>query len=237
MRFLSLLLLSACSATAVDEYEVCALEVALASPAGAPGDAITLTGTPFTSVRDTRVEVGGVPATVELVKRVDIGECAERTCASNGDCSDCGGICGGDGLCAPTFHCGECDTCRDQAGCAPCGLCQGLTLEPGRRIECFGDALEGTVGHCDQCQETMIFVVPAVPPGLTAVFVTNRNGQSEAIPFEVLPGPAGTGDTGAGTGDTGTTDTGTIDTGAPTGDTGAPPATGDTSSDTAGGSG
>jgi hypothetical protein len=227
MRLLPLLLV-ACNATVVDEYEICSLEVTLEPASGAPGATIVVTGTPFTEVRDTRVEVGGVRAEVSLVLRADRNVCEDFVCVTSEDCGGCSdeATCE-DGQCvAPPsdYYCGLCDLCRADAGCAPCGICEGLEFEPSVRTECFGDPLGATpvLGACDQCVETIEFVVPQVPAGLTSVLVLNRNGQSEATPFEVLPGPDPTGDTGD-------TETGDTETGAPpTGDTGDTDETGDT---------
>ncbi|MEQ1502662.1 MAG: hypothetical protein ABMB14_10545 [Myxococcota bacterium] len=182
--------LGGCSSTVVEEFETCQIDLTLTPAEGAPGAEIVATGTPLSEVRDTRVEVGGVAATVSAVVR--------------------------DG-------CDTCDSCRSDAGCAPCGLCAGLALEAAARDACFGDPLADppSPSSCDACVESMTFVVPDAPPGLTTVFVVNRNGQSLAIPFEVLPGASTTGDTGAtaiGTGDTGGTSAG--DTAADTSDTG-----------------
>jgi hypothetical protein len=223
MRLLPLLLV-ACNAAVVDEYEICSLEVTLAPSSGAPGDTILVTGTPFTEVRDTRVEVGGARAAIEDVSRLD-NTCEGSVCLTDEDCESCDGTCDlekGQCVTASTYYCGLCDVCRGEAGCPPCGTCQGLEFEPADRRDCFGDPLADppVIGACDRCVETIEFVVPQLPAGLTSVVVLNRNGQSEATAFEVLPGPPVTGDTGDT--DTGAPDTGTSDTGdTDTGDTGS----------------
>jgi hypothetical protein len=88
--------------------------------------------------------------------------------------------------------CEDCDSCRDEAGCAACGLCAGLPLDASRRTECFGDPLAGSEGSCDQCVQTLTFVVPELAPGPTTLVVLNGTGQSPAVPFEVLAGAATT---------------------------------------------
>lgn len=164
----ALIFATACGSTAVDEYEVCVLDVTFEPTSGAPGTEIAVTGTTLTEVRDTRVEVGGVRATVSSVVREG---------------------------------CDTCDECRFDAGCAPCGLCPGLDLEPDVRTACFGDPLADPpiVGDCAACTESMVFVVPEVAPGPTSVVIFNRNGQSEPVAFEVLPGATTPTDTGADT--------------------------------------
>lgn len=110
--------------------------------------------------------------------------------------------------------CEICDGCRNDSGCAACGLCAGLPLAAEDRVACFGDPLASppVPSSCDACIEAVAFVVPDLAPGNVAVLVINKNGQSEAIPFRVLGG-GGTGSTG----DTGATTASTGDTG----DTGA----------------
>ena len=224
-----LLLLVACNNVALDEYETCSLDVILSSPSGAPGDRIVAKGTPYTEVRDTRVEVGGMRAFVESVDRLDEEPLQGQACTdAPGDttCVACGGACV-DGACdcpRTALTCEICDECRDEAGCAPCGECAGVDLEASRRIDCFGDPLAQPAlpGACAGCEETMTFLVPSLPAGLTSIVIFNRNGQSEAIPFEILASDtASTGDTASSTADTGTSDT--ADTGLDkTGDTGTP---------------
>ncbi|MEQ1568977.1 MAG: hypothetical protein ABMA64_25285 [Myxococcota bacterium] len=157
-----------CGATALDEFEVCSLDLAPSAAAGAPGEEIVLAGGPMSEVRDTRVEVGGHPAVVTAVTREG---------------------------------CDACDSCRLEAECAPCGLCNGIALAPDRRLECFGDPLAdpAVAGLCAACTESLTFQVPAdAPVGPTSVLVINENGQSPSIPFEVSTGGSGsTGGTGA----------------------------------------
>lgn len=106
-------------------------------------------------------------------------------------------------------ECEECDTCKLDAGCLVCGTCLGTSLDPDRRLECFGDPFDPqSTGYCGRCVETLTFVVPAsAPRGLTTVVVLNRNGSSAPLEFRV-GGTESTGDTSAETADTSTpTDT------------------------------
>lgn len=158
--------LAACGGTdALDIYEVCAIDVTLEPTSGAPGTEISVVGTPLTEVRDTRLLVGGVRATVTSVVRES---------------------------------CDTCDICRVYSSCPPCGICLGLGtgLEQAGldRVQCFGDPLADppVIGDCAACVETMTFVVPDVTAGPTSVLIMNRNGQSEAVAFEVLPGATDT---------------------------------------------
>ena len=88
--------------------------------------------------------------------------------------------------------CTDCDSCREEAGCAQCGLCAGVPLDGDRRTECFGDPYASTDGLCGECVQTLTFVVPDVAPGPTTVVVLNGTGQSNAAPFEVLAATATT---------------------------------------------
>ena len=200
LRVLPVVLLAACGVTTIDEYELCSLDAAVAPPAALPGATVSVTGGPYTEVRDTRVDVGGVPAEVLDVTRNE--------------------------------SCAECDTCRREARCPPCGVCTGdLITDASRRAACFGDGV--IAGVCSACVETMSFVVPEGVAGQTSVWIVNRAGTSGQVPFEVLGGVApDTGETGATTGGTGasTGDTGGPPTGGTgtTGDTAAPTGTGDT---------
>ncbi len=180
-RALLTLLALGCGTTAGDIYEVCTIDAALEPSSGLPGEVVSVTGGPFSEVsgeaaRDTRVEVGGVAATVVSVVREG---------------------------------CDACDTCRDEAGCPPCGLCNGRLLEQARRLDCFGDPFADppTTGDCGACEQSMTFEIPAgAPIGPTTVWIVTRDGASDPIPF-VVTGPAPTtGETGGvHTGETGGT--------------------------------
>lgn len=169
-RALLLVLATGCGVPSGDVYEVCTIDAALEPSTALPGETVAVSGGPFSAelVRDTKVEVGGVPAVVVSVERNDA--------------------------------CAECDTCRDEAGCPPCGLCNGRLLTQDRRRECFGDPLAAPPleGDCSRCEQSMAFEVPAgAPTGPTTVWIVTRDGSSDPIPF-VVAGPAPTtGDTGA----------------------------------------
>ncbi len=201
------LLLAGCTTNPLDLFEVCDLELELVPDAAAPGEVVTATGGPFTEVRDTIVMVGGFEAEVLSVS-ADLQQTGDTAATDL------------------TFVCEECETCRIEAGCGPCGSCAGERLEPSRRLECFGDPLEGTIGACDLCEQQVDFVVPLVGSGATTVWMVNRNGTSPSVPFSVL-GVPGTGDTSS--------DTGTPTT--PTGTTGSTGSTGSTGGDTGGSTG
>jgi hypothetical protein len=86
--------------------------------------------------------------------------------------------------------CDDCDLCRAEADCAPCGPCFGEQLDPETRVQCLGDPLNDPPipPACDACVESMSFVVPAdAPVGKTSLYVVNANGTSALVPFEVLP--------------------------------------------------
>ncbi|MCB9687369.1 MAG: hypothetical protein H6738_13795 [Alphaproteobacteria bacterium] len=171
MRALLLLLpLSACGVVSADSYRACELDLTLQTSAGLPGETVVADGGPLTDagVRDTRVELGGETAAVVSVTRADA--------------------------------CSQCDTCRSEAACAPCGLCDGRILDQARRIECFGDPLASPAveGLCAGCTESMSFTIPSdAPPGATTVWITNGNGSSAPLPFEVLGQATTTADTGS----------------------------------------
>jgi hypothetical protein len=99
--------------------------------------------------------------------------------------------------------CDTCDDCRDDAGCAPCGLCAGVGLDPGVQDTCFGDPIADppVPSSCDSCVETFTFRVPDLPPGPAPVIVFNATGQSPTLTFVVTAAPPGgsgaTGDTSA----------------------------------------
>ena len=208
--WVGLLLATGCGNTAFDVFETCSIQVALDRTEGAPGAIVTAAGGPFSEPRDTRVELGGEPVTVLAIEQADGEE--DRTEA-----------------------CDACALCREEASCGPCGSCPGRGMEPARRRECFGDDSEATFvpGSCDLCVEQMTLEIPTHPSGPTHMWIVNRFGTSELVPFTVLS--PDTGDTNTGntnTGDTNTGDTNTGDTN--TGDTSD---TSDTGSTNTGGAG
>jgi hypothetical protein len=85
--------------------------------------------------------------------------------------------------------CEDCELCRRDADCAPCGFCPGQGLPDDQRLACFGDVLTDPVveGSCDLCVETVEFIVPdGLPVGPATVVVFNANGQSPPIPLQVV---------------------------------------------------
>lgn len=165
-RSLALVTLSACATGTIDEFETCALELFLSPATAAVGDPVTIGGGPFTEVRDTRIEIGGVRAEITTVIRTD---------------------------------CDLCDDCLADAGCPPCGLCSGAALDPAERTSCFGDPLADppVPSSCVACTESVEFIVPDLPNGATHVWMVNRNGASDNVPFEIVG--AAPSDTGAST--------------------------------------
>ena len=90
--------LSACAATAVPTSLRCDLSLASATPAAAaPGEAVVIAGTPFTTAFDTVVLLGGLPAEISLVDRTSCDACdtcrAESTCTGCSDCDACDATC------------------------------------------------------------------------------------------------------------------------------------------------
>lgn len=158
--------LHACGAPSISGIEICSLDLTLSASTAAPGDTITATGGPLTELRDTVVTVGGVQATVSDVTRSD--ECSNAVTG--------------------------CDLCRIEAECPPCGFCPldvGAARAMGaERLEsCFGDPLADppVEGSCDLCVQTVTFVIPAdLPPGPAAVVVFNAEGQSAALPLDIV---------------------------------------------------
>ena len=63
--------------------------------------------------------------------------------------------------------CTLCDTCREEAACAPCGTC----------LPCLA--------QCDLCEESISFIVPNLPTGNTTVTLVNAFGTSMPVPFEI----------------------------------------------------
>jgi hypothetical protein len=91
-----------CNEAATIEQYRCDVRIAALSPSsGSPGEAVTVTGTPFTTSWDTAVYVGGTRALVDEVNRYDcdpcdecldehIDDCKARMCA---DCDVCDVLC------------------------------------------------------------------------------------------------------------------------------------------------
>jgi len=92
--------------------------------------------------------------------------------------------------------CLDCDSCRAAEDCRTCGECEDCTSE------------------CEDCVETLRFVVPDAPPGAAPIVVFNQHGTSAAIPFTVLGESPDTDDS-----DTGDTDDSDTDTDSDTDDT------------------
>ncbi len=88
-------LLLGCATIDVDDYEACAIDVAPPSLTVAPGEVVVWEGGPLTEVRDTRVTVGGLDATVVAVEREGCTSCDQ--CRLDAGCSPCG-VCPGDEL-------------------------------------------------------------------------------------------------------------------------------------------
>jgi hypothetical protein len=157
--------LSGCATGTVDVFQTCELEVALLQTTIAHGATVNASGGPYTNVRDTRVLVGGVPAEVVSVSRVDCEVCDQ--CRLDPDCAPCGpcfGIeltvdakddCFGDGLADPPIP-PACDICVETMS---------------------------------------FVVPTGAPVGTTAVYVVNANGASGLVPLEVLGGAVDTSDT------------------------------------------
>jgi hypothetical protein len=74
--------------------------------------------------------------------------------------------------------CSLCDSCREEAACAPCGACVPCLLQ------------------CDACQENISFLVPDAPTGSTTVTLINAFGTSTPAPFEIDRHPLATTNTG-----------------------------------------
>jgi hypothetical protein len=88
--------LAACQGGAFEEYEICSIDVLSVTPlSAAPGDEVAIVGTPLSEVRDTRIEVAGVRATVTSVVREDCESC--DACRADAGCAPCG-TCAGIGL-------------------------------------------------------------------------------------------------------------------------------------------
>lgn len=114
---LALAPLAACAATAVPTSLRCDLSLDAVTPAvAAPGEAVVITGTPFTTAFDTVVLVGGVPAEISLVDRTTCTAC--DTCRSENNCTGCSDCDTCDITCADT--CAESITAIVPAG-APLG--------------------------------------------------------------------------------------------------------------------
>lgn len=78
-------------------------------------------------------------------------------------------------------NCDDCDDCQDSGGCTACSECT---------------ACETT---CDDCLETLTFIVPDIAPGTWPVTIINSHGRSDPISL-VVTAKKKTKDTGADTG-------------------------------------
>ena len=88
----------ACATTSVPVTERCDVEVLDLSPAeGRPGDAVVVTGRPFTTTFDTAAYIAGQRAVVASVDRTDCAACdtcrTRNTCTVCDDCDDCATEC------------------------------------------------------------------------------------------------------------------------------------------------
>jgi len=82
-------MLAGCGLSTLDQHETCDLEVELSTLTAEPGDELVLTGGPQTAAYDTRVEVGGLPATVlDVDRNSSCGSC--ETCRAEAECLVCG---------------------------------------------------------------------------------------------------------------------------------------------------
>ena len=165
MTSLVVVWLGGCATGTVDVFQTCALDLELSVTAAAPGTTVTATGGPYTLVRDTQVEVGGVPAEVTLVERVGCAECDE--CRVIADCAPCG----------PCF--GEELTSDVRTDCFGDGL-EDPPIPP---------ACDACV------ESMAFVVPAGALPGPTTLYVVNGNGASKLLPFEVLATGTGTSDT------------------------------------------
>jgi len=204
---LLLLLHAGCASSAIELFEQCEITIVVTPESASAGAEVTARGGPLTDVRDTQVRVGGFTAEVLAVD-------ANTTIPKDTATVDL------------TSLCNECQTCRAEALCAPCGRCVGERLTPTRRVQCFGDTATDpiTSGVCDLCEQRAVFVVPdAVPPGATTVQLTNRHGSSAGVPFVVERSP---GESTGGTADTATGSTPSTPPTSKTGDTASQSGTG-----------
>lgn len=181
-----------CSTLTVEVFATCQLDLTLTPAVALPGDTISASGGPYTIVRDTHIQVGGIEAEVVTVVREGCDECDE--CRELAECAPCG-PCFGEELDVETRTSCFGEPLADPPIVPVCDAC---------------------------VESLSFVVPPTAPPGPTTVLVVNANGASHLVPFEVLPLPAdtsATGDTGStadtsGTGDTAgtadTSDTGSI---------------------------
>lgn len=83
--------------------------------------------------------------------------------------------------------CEECDTCKEEEACLACSDCDTCDAI------CKSD-----------CIESVVFVVPARPPGAANVVVYNGSGASNPVTLNItVPSDTGDPDTGASSGDSG----------------------------------
>ena len=176
--------LAACGTPTIDTVESCLVDLELQPESASAGDIVTMTGGPFSEVRDTRLTIDGV-----IVPLLAIEPLSE--------------------------DCDSCRTCRLQAGCGPCGTCDGRVLTRSRRLACFGgsttaptpptgdtgeDSTTELRGFCDRCEERSTFEIPStLTVGPTEAWLVNRFGTSPNVPFTVTPATPSpsTGDTGS----------------------------------------
>jgi len=171
-----------CATVTVDVSETCELDALLEPTAALPGATVNVSGGPYTVVRDTHVEVGGVAAEVSFVLREGCDEC--DACRELAECAPCG----------PCF--GETLDAETRVSCFGDGLADPPVIP--------------VCDAC--VESLAFVIPAAAPGGSTTVQIINANGATRPLPFEVLAPPADTGSTGdtgdtGGTGDT--ADTGT----------------------------
>ena len=192
---LALTALVGCGTATFDIFETCELDAEVVPLIATAGEEVVVTGGPFIdffsqdggSERDTIVTVAGLPA--EIVSVTASG--------SEGD--------------DPAADCIECQTCRLDAGCPPCGRCDGRGLDSAeQRATCFGspgeaidEVAQRIPGACDRCVEQVVFVMPDAAPGEQTISIVNRFGASPAVPVTVAESTT----TGTTTTTTGTTTT------------------------------
>jgi hypothetical protein len=89
--------LAGCPTDVTDVTNTCTVEIAPVEAAVRPGEALTLLADPLTASWDTRALIGGLPADVLSLDRLDCSSCdacrAEADCESCGDCADCTTVC------------------------------------------------------------------------------------------------------------------------------------------------
>lgn len=98
LRTLALLGALACGDTVEERYAVCPVTLTLDVTEAAPGDVVRAVGGPLSTRADTRVQVGGVQASVTDVTRTDCEAC--DACRDELGCLSCGACAGCDDDCA-----------------------------------------------------------------------------------------------------------------------------------------